>query len=63
MWLPFESNILELSNVLRCHGTWLSFLVQPATDALLGWVGRMRAWHTAVTELVAVTELQLEFMQ
>jgi hypothetical protein len=31
---PAEFNTLELSNVLLCHGTWLSLLMQPVSVAL-----------------------------
>ena len=34
IWIPVETNTIELSNVLRCHGTWLSFLVEPVVAAL-----------------------------
>ena len=33
-WPPVESNTRELSNTLRCHGTWLSFLMQSIKPAL-----------------------------
>jgi hypothetical protein len=54
---PFESNALELSNTLLCHGTWLSFLMQLILSALSGnpppelRVGRILVWHEAVTEM------------
>jgi len=48
-------SILELSNMLRCHGTWLSFLIQLVAVSLLlnpppergGWQ-RILLWHEAV---------------
>jgi hypothetical protein len=49
--------------MLRCHGTWLSFLIQLIAVLLLlnpppkGGVGRILLWHEAVTELY------LEFTQ
>ena len=56
-WLPVETNSIERSNTLSCHGTWLSFLMQPVFVALIRnpipelGVGRILAWHAAVTEL------------
>ena len=32
--LPFETNTIEHSNTLLCHGTWLSFQMQPVVAAL-----------------------------
>ena len=53
---PDESNTLELSNALLCHGTWLSFPIQPVVAALsrnpppeLGF-GRILIRHEAVAE-------------
>ena len=60
---PVETNTLELSNTLRCHATWLSFLIRLAMVALSCTpnpklrVGRIPAWHEAMTEL------HLEFTQ
>ena len=59
----FEFNTLELSNALRCHGTWLSFLITLIAVALSinpppeRGVGRVLMWHEAVPELY------LEFTQ
>ena len=61
--LHLETNSPERSNTLRCHGTLLSFLIQPVHAALgrnpvpeLG-VDRVLGWHKAVAEL------HLEFAQ
>ena len=35
LWVPVEKNTLELSNALRCHGTWLTFLIPLVVVALL----------------------------
>jgi hypothetical protein len=55
--LPFEFNGLELLNTLRCHGTWLSFMIQPVVATLprspmpeLG-VGRVMLWHDTIAKL------------
>ena len=54
---PVETNSIERSNTLSCHGTWIPVLVQPVGGALsrnpiaeLG-VGGILAWHAAVAEL------------
>ena len=53
--IPDEFSTLELSNTLRCHGTWLSFRIQLVVVALsrnpLPEVGRVLLWSEAVTEL------------
>jgi len=54
---PFEFKTLEGSNMFRCHGTWLSFLIQPIIAALLRnpfpelGVGRILDWHDAAIKL------------
>ena len=57
VWPPVETNSIERSNTLSWHRTRIPLLVQPVGDALsqnpipeLG-VGRILAWHAAVTEL------------
>ena len=58
--IPFESNLLDVSNALRCHRTWLSFLVQLVEVSLLQnpptelGVGRVFFWHETDTELCLV---------
>ena len=66
---PYESNILELLNTLRCHGTWYSFLIQLVLGALLGnplpelRTGNVVCWHEAVTEVCLVfTQLLKSFV-
>ena len=57
IWLLFELNTIELSNMLRCHGTWFSFLIQLIAASLFlnplpeRGVGSVLLWHEAVTEL------------
>ena len=52
-----------LSNALLCHGTWLSFLIQPVVASLTRYpitelgICSVMLWHEAVAELC------LEFTQ
>ena len=66
---PVESNTIECSKTLSCHGTWLSFLIHLALSAPsrnplpeLG-VGSIPAWREAVGELRLVfTQLLKAFL-
>ena len=63
---PVESNTLELSNALLCHGTWLSFLVKHVVAALIQnpvpelGVASVLFRYEAVTELCLVIAQLLE---
>ena len=65
--LPVETNTIECSDALLCHGTWLSFPLLPVFTALprnppaeLG-VGSVPSWHAAVADLcLVVTKLSEE---
>ena len=63
---PIETNTLERSNALLCHGAWLSFFIELVECALsrnplpeLG-IGKIPEWHAAVTELDLVFTQFLE---
>jgi hypothetical protein len=54
---PVETNTIECSNALLCHGTWLSFLMPPVAASLLLnpppelGVGSVPLCHETVAEL------------
>ena len=61
--LKFETNIIECSNALCCHETWLSFVIRLGVVALMRnplpelGIGCITVWHEAVAEV------HLEFAQ
>jgi hypothetical protein len=61
--LPFECNILDLSNALRCRGTCFSFLAQPAVVAALKNPPSEHGVGRIIDGYEAVTALQSEFRQ
>ena len=60
---PVESNTLELSNALICHGTWLSFLLQPIVVALLRNPKHEPGFVSVLLWREAVGEFRLVFTQ